>query len=88
MLERKDLKGLSEEEACCSCMHGRPTGLFITASPFAFASSCQLLSCLSLCSYSWSLSSQPLSWEQGLQEQGQWHAGSSFLKCTLKATNN
>jgi len=36
-----------------AAMHGRPTGLFITALPLAFASCflCQLLSCLSLCSF-------------------------------------
>jgi hypothetical protein len=69
--QRKGLKGLWEEEASWSSMHGRHTGLFITALPLQ--ASCflyQLLSCLSLSSFSWSLSS-PSAGDQGLQEQVQ-----------------
>ena len=64
-----------ENEACWSCMHGRPTGLFITASPLAFAF-CFLLQPLELplplqLLTVPLLSSQPFSWGLRLQNQGQ-----------------
>jgi hypothetical protein len=68
-------------------MHGRPTGLFITALPLQ--ASCflyQLLSCLSLSSFSWSLSS-PSAGEWGFENRARgshWHIGRPYLKVPTK----
>jgi len=63
-------------------MHGRPTGLFITASCFLY----QLLSCLSLSSFSWSLSS-PSAGKWGFEDRARgshWHNGRPYLKVPSK----